>query len=117
MLTHNFKKRPTFHDVLEILKKVDDNGDMRRELRNMRMGLKVEQNTRQVLVENYLNFVDQKADILTSLSDYLIEQDYPYMRKGLKYLLVFLVTARYVSKMKKFARSLKFKTVKLPDGE
>ena len=46
MLTHNFKKRPNFHDVLEILKKVDDNGNMRREIRNMKMGLKIEQNTR-----------------------------------------------------------------------
>lgn len=30
MLTHNFKKRPTFHDILEILKKLDDNGNIRR---------------------------------------------------------------------------------------
>lgn len=34
MLTHNPKKRPNFHEVLEILKKVDDNGFMRKEIRN-----------------------------------------------------------------------------------
>lgn len=30
MLTFNFKKRPMFHEILEILKKLDENGTMRK---------------------------------------------------------------------------------------
>lgn len=40
MLTHNFKKRPMFHDILELLKKLDDNGTMRKEIRNSQKGIK-----------------------------------------------------------------------------
>jgi hypothetical protein len=30
MLTYNYKKRPMFNQILEILKKLDDNGTMRK---------------------------------------------------------------------------------------
>jgi hypothetical protein len=42
MLTYNFKKRPMFRDILELLKKLDDNGTMRKEIINARKGIKVE---------------------------------------------------------------------------
>jgi len=39
MLSHNPKKRPTFHDILELLKKLDDNGTMRLDIQNKKSGI------------------------------------------------------------------------------
>jgi len=44
MLTYNYKKRPQFHDVLELLKKLDDKGNMRKEIRNNKDGVKTQVN-------------------------------------------------------------------------
>ena len=57
MLTHNFKKRPTFHDILEILKKLDNNETMRKEIRNAKNGIKVDENSKEAVLESYLDYI------------------------------------------------------------
>lgn len=71
MLSHNPKKRPTFHDILELLKKLDDNGTMRLEIQNKKSGIESKSNENVMKVQNYLNFIDQKYDALTNLHNIL----------------------------------------------
>lgn len=68
-------------------------------------------------VDNYLNFIEQKYDLLTNLQNVLSDDKFPTLGPFYKKLLVFISMARYVAHMKKLIRSLKYKTIKFPNDE
>ena len=117
MLTHNSKKRPTFHDILELLKKLDDNGTMRQEIQNKKEGKESKGSLAAIKAQNYLSFIEQKYDVLANLESVLIEDKYKSLSPLYKNILIFLALARYVTHVKKLIRSLKYKTLKFPNDE
>lgn len=65
MLTYDPKKRPSFHEVLEKLKKVYDK--MLQEIRN-KQEHKINENTKVGRLELFLQFTAEKFNILTKIS-------------------------------------------------
>lgn len=61
MLTYDYKKRPHFHQILEILKKLDENSTMKKEIIN---GIKVDENSNEAILRSFLFYKKQKLDIL-----------------------------------------------------
>ena len=54
---------------------------------------------------------------MTSLAAALTPANYPHIRESLQDLMIFLLTARYIVKVRSIIRGLKFKNMKYPNGQ
>lgn len=114
MLTYDPKKRPTFHDVLEKLKKVYDK--MMEEIRSKKVHTANEK-TKVGRLELFLKFTADKYGILTRISERIGKKPLN-IRSELKSIIEFLALTHYVCKAKRLMRNLKYRRVSVSeDGE
>lgn len=107
MLTYDPKKRPTFHEVLEKLKKVYDK--MLFEIKN-KQEHQANEKTKLGRLELFLQFTTEKYGLLTRISE-TFTQKMLNVRPELKYLIEFFALCHYLCLSKKSIRNLKYKRV------
>lgn len=112
MLTYDAKKRPTFREVLEKLKKSYDK--MLEEIRN-KAPYQVNEKTKVGRLELFLQFTVDKYAILPKISENFTQKVFN-IRPELKYLIEFLALAHYVTHAKKMIRNLKYKRVSVDEN-
>jgi hypothetical protein len=113
MLTYDPKKRPTFHEVLEKLKKVYDK--MMEEIKNKQV-YTISDKTKDGRLELLLMFFREKYDILIKIVDNLTQQVLP-LKNEFKYLIQFLCLSHYLCRAKKIIRNIKYKRIKVNDND
>lgn len=113
MLTYDHKRRPTFHEVLDKLKKVYDK--MMEEIKN-KQEYTVNENTKIGRLELLLMFFREKYNILIRLCEGLT-QNVLSIKSEFKYIIEFLALSYYVCRAKKIIRNLKYKRVKVNEDD
>jgi hypothetical protein len=114
MLTYDPKKRPTFHDVLDKLKKVYDK--MLQEIRSKEVHTANEK-TKVGRLELFLKFTADKYAILTRISEKIAKKPLS-IRSELKSIIEFLTLTHYVCRAKRLMRNLKYRRVSVgEEGE
>lgn len=113
MLTYDPKKRPTFHEVLDKLKKVYDK--MLKEIQNKHVH-SLNENTKIGRLELLLIYLQEKYQILIKICDNFTQKVIS-IRKEFIYAIEFLCLSQYLCIVKRLIRNLKYKRVKIDEDD